>query len=69
MSESFIITITSVAIVAWTVFIWYMGFATGQVQVEGRCENDAVKQGHAEYYLDENHQRQWRWLPNQTRKE
>lgn len=31
--------------------------------------NEAAKQGHAEYYLDENHQRQWRWLPNQTRKE
>lgn len=24
---------------------------------------DAVKAGKAEYYLDANHERQWRWLP------
>ena len=25
--------------------------------------DDAVEAGHAEYYLDENNERQWRWLP------
>lgn len=24
---------------------------------------DTVRRGHAEYYLDENNQRQWRWKP------
>lgn len=26
-----------------------------------RIEEEAVKAGHAEYYLDQNNQRQWRW--------
>ena len=26
-------------------------------------QKEAVKAGHAEYYLDEDYQRQWRWLP------
>lgn len=26
-------------------------------------EDRAVKHGHAEFYLDESHNRQWRWLP------
>jgi len=25
-------------------------------------KNEAVKEGHAEYYLDKEHNRQWRWL-------
>ncbi len=24
-------------------------------------QRDSVKQGHAEYYLDENNNKQWRW--------
>ncbi len=27
-------------------------------------ERDAVAQGHAEYYLDADHKRQWRWRTN-----
>ena len=26
--------------------------------------NDAVDRGHAEYYLDAKHERQWRWKTN-----
>lgn len=25
--------------------------------------DEAVKQGHAEYYLDKDNNKQWRWLP------
>lgn len=28
---------------------------------ETRWKNDAVKHDKAEYYLDQNHERQWRW--------
>ena len=31
--------------------------------VEARWEGDAVEAGHAEYYLDKDNERQWRWLP------
>lgn len=27
------------------------------------CIRQAVRAGHAEYYLDKDNQRQWRWLP------
>lgn len=27
-------------------------------------QRDAIKAGHAEYYLDAHHVRQWRWLTN-----
>ena len=37
--------------------------------IEGECattrwQNAAVRNGHAEYYLDITHERQWRWLPS-----
>ena len=38
--------------------------ATRAVVTEG-WQNEAVKVGHAEFYLDKEHQRQWRWLPTE----
>lgn len=29
-------------------------------------KSEAVKHGHAHYYLDKNHIRQWEWLPKPT---
>ena len=28
-----------------------------------QAQSEAVKAGHAEYYLDAKNERQWRWLP------
>lgn len=33
------------------------------VIVDGFWKTDAVECGHAEYFLDNDHSRQWRWLP------
>lgn len=30
-------------------------------------QDDAVKHGHAEFYLDANNERQWRWKDNQPK--
>jgi hypothetical protein len=40
------------------------GIKTGRIQMQ----KEVVKAGHAEYYLDENHERQWRWkeIPSET---
>ena len=36
-----------------------------QFQIEARWQQDAVQRKVAEYYLDENYERQWRWtVPN-----
>lgn len=46
-----------------------VGFFTGVVVTANTApftpaaKRNAVKQGHAEYYLDNNHDRQFRWLP------
>lgn len=41
-----------------TVSIIFVGFTLGD---QGSLKAEAVEAGHAEYYLDENHDRQWRW--------
>lgn len=61
MSENVIGGAGLVGIVAHSIFMWWMGRATGKVEVETKWEEATVKLGHAEYYLDENNQRQWRW--------
>lgn len=38
-----------------------IGFAAGGCMTQAYCEKQAVKSGHAEYYLDENNNKQWRW--------
>lgn len=40
--------------------------AAAFTQLDHRWERAAVKAGHAEYYLDNNNERQWRWLPAAT---
>lgn len=32
-------------------------------RMDEEWRNESVDSGHAEFYLDENHERQWRWLP------
>lgn len=38
-----------------------IGFVVGFCVATNECEKTAVKSGHAEYYLDENNNKQWRW--------
>lgn len=33
--------------------------------LDAKWRKEAVKQGKAEFYLDENHKRQWRWKEGQ----
>jgi hypothetical protein len=40
---------------------WIIGFVVGFCVATNEFEKTAVKQGKAEYYLDENNERQWRW--------
>lgn len=37
------------------------GFFIGHSSAKGSYRKEAIKRGVAEYYLDENHERQWRW--------
>jgi MFS superfamily sulfate permease-like transporter len=39
------------------------GFAIGCALTLEDSADEAVAAGKAEYYLDENNERQWRWLP------
>lgn len=39
------------------------GYCAGVGEGRSYEQNAAVKSGHAEYYLDENNNRQWRWKP------
>lgn len=49
--------------------LFLVGFGTGAILASALTafladclwRHEAVNQGHAEYYLDENHKRQWRW--------
>jgi hypothetical protein len=40
-----------------------LSFCIGQASGTGLAHEEAVKAGKAEYYLDANNQRQWRWKP------
>ena len=44
-----------------------IGFAFGglvnSLLNQGYLQKESVKAGHAEYYLDKDNNRQWRWLP------
>jgi len=40
---------------------FHLGVQLGREEVTEEFQDDAVKQGHAEYYLDSNNERQWRW--------
>ena len=38
-----------------------LGFMCGGLDALRGANKEAVKEGHAEYYLDKNHKRKWRW--------
>ena len=40
---------------------WIIGFVVGFCVATNEYEKTAVKAGKAEYYLDENNNKQWRW--------
>lgn len=43
------------------VLIFILGFIAGSFHGFNSARKEAVAKGKAEYYLDNNHQRQWRW--------
>jgi len=47
-------------LVAVTAFVC---FILGGVAGDCGMQDAAVKKGHAEYCLDDDHNKQWRWLP------
>ena len=52
-----------VAWLALVIFAWVGGLLVGRGVEQTVMRDEAAKAGHAEYYLDENHERCWRWLP------
>lgn len=54
---------TAVMIVVWAVVLLCSSCLVGVAIGEERIKDAAVKSGHAEYYLDEKNERQWRWKP------
>lgn len=40
-----------------------MGDACGHNKAKTDMQDEAVRLGKAEYFIDENNQRQWRWKP------
>lgn len=43
----------------------FAGVLTATGSSASQLRDKAVEAGHAEYYLDENNERQWRWKPIQ----
>ena len=41
---------------------WFMGYVSEQ-STSNKWKEESVKSGHAEYYLDKDNNKQWRWLP------
>ena len=44
-------------------FSWIAGLIMGGSGEKQRLENEAVAKGYAEFWIDENNNRQWRWKP------
>jgi hypothetical protein len=38
------------------------GYSQGCKDMTEAMQFEAISNGHAEYYIDENHNKQWRWL-------
>ncbi len=57
--RSLITTVVGMVLAAWAVMLQNR-YRSGQWELA------AVDAGHAEFYLDANHERQWRWLPPAT---
>lgn len=57
--------VVSEAKTSWiALFFFIMGIAIGIIAMGARYHQMAVNLGHAEYYLDDDYDRQWRWLPS-----
>jgi len=50
-----------VIITALALVIVFFSFGLGDSCGYGRAIEHAIENGHAEYYLDKDHNRQWRW--------
>lgn len=55
-------TAATIAIVGFSAAAFCSGFIIGVVLLSERLRDEAVSAGVAEYYLDADHNRQWRWL-------
>ena len=56
-SDEFNIILIITAIIVFGLIIFFVGVHVGY----NTMKNHAVKAGRAEYYLDDNNERQWRW--------
>lgn len=45
----------------WTAGVFQASRMVGWFEADEHHEDEAVKHGKAEYYLDENNERKWRW--------
>ena len=48
-------------IALFAIIAFGVGMFCGSCTQRNQCTDEAVKIGHAEYYLDSEHNRQWRW--------
>lgn len=73
MSEVDMLAVSVFVVVGVSVFIGIITHGFQEAERRGKRQgwadgilkmrDEAVAIGHAEYYLDEKHERQWRWLP------
>jgi hypothetical protein len=52
--------LTAFGIICGVFFVTYVGYIAGQMDCRKEIQDDLVQSGHAEYYLDENNDKQWR---------
>ena len=61
--------LTACAVVALLLLVGVVTYVATRDTRNLAWRTEAIKQGHAEYYLDAEHERQWRWLPAPSKKE
>ena len=52
--------IAPIDVYLWVMFVM-IGFAAGMSFQDSKMKKESVKHGYAEFYLDGNHDKQWRW--------
>ena len=62
MDESNRVKISSVEFAAFSLFMLCLGMAMGWGVTRNTWKEDAVERGHAKFYFDKDHSKQWRWL-------
>lgn len=50
-------------VIMFALLCFVLGAIMGAVVGFSDYKDEAVRQGKAEYYLDQNHKRRWRWKP------